>query len=147
MNSEIIEILLVEDRPEDAEMTMMALKDSNLINNIHWVEDGEEALDYLFARNKYAENSHAQIPYLILLDLKMPKVGGLEVLKQIKKDPKTKKIPVVVLTTSRTSNEVSEAYELGANSYIVKPVDFEQFTQTVKEIGLYWTILNQPSKS
>ncbi|HEX9649023.1 MAG TPA: response regulator [Cyclobacteriaceae bacterium] len=142
MDTKPVEILLVEDRPEDAEMTIMAIKDAKLVNNIHWVEDGEEALDFIFGRGEYSSRKASPLPSLILLDLKLPKVNGLEVLAKIKQDPKTKKIPVVILTTSKTSREVEEAYTLGANSYIIKPVDFEKFVTTVREIGLYWILVN-----
>ncbi|MFP5471475.1 MAG: response regulator [Bacteroidia bacterium] len=144
MNTQqIIDILLVEDREEDAELTMMALKNYRLANNIKWVKDGQEALDYLFAT---ADKMVAPInrPKIILLDLKMPKVDGIEVLRAIRNDPRTKTIPVIILTTSREEKDVVDAYNLHANSYIVKPVGFDKFTESVKEIGLYWLLLNEP---
>lgn len=143
MNSQIIDILLVEDREEDAELTMMALKNYRLANTIKWVKDGQEALDYLFAKEDKAVASINR-PKIILLDLKMPKVDGIEVLRAIRNDPRTKTIPVIILTTSREEKDVVDAYNLHANSYIVKPVGFDKFTESVKEIGIYWLLLNEP---
>jgi two-component system, response regulator len=137
------EILFVEDNPNDAELTIRALKKSKLANNVIRVCDGEEALDYIFARKSYKSRDPMNIPGLILLDLKLPKVDGLEVLKIIKADPVTKFIPVVVLTSSREESDIVESYRLGVNSYIVKPVDFDKFMDSVKNIGLYWLLLNQ----
>jgi CheY-like chemotaxis protein len=141
-----IEILLVEDNPNDVEMTLRALKKHNLANKVHVVKDGAEALDYLFANNSYADRDLTQSPKVVLLDLKLPKVDGLEVLRQIKSDERTKMIPVVVLTSSREERDMIESYKLGVNSYIVKPVDFDKFLDAVGELGLYWLLLNeQPS--
>jgi two-component system, response regulator len=144
MNAEEFEIVLVEDNPADAELAINALKKHNLANKVHWVEDGEQALEYLFANGEYAGRDVDQKPKLILLDLKLPKVDGLEVLQKIKADESMKTIPVVVLTSSREESDILRSYKLGVNSYIVKPVDFEQFSKCVEELGLYWLILNQP---
>jgi len=143
---EKIEILLVEDNPSDAELTIRALKKSNIVNRLVHLKDGEEALEYIFATGRYSERTIAEIPKVILLDLKMPKVGGLEVLKQIKSDSRTSMIPVVVLTSSNEDRDVVEGYKLGVNSYIVKPVEFENFAKTVSEIGMYWLLVNQPPR-
>ncbi len=141
-----IEILLVEDNLHDVEMTLRALKKQNLANKVHVVKDGAEALDYLFAGEIYANRDINQSPKLILLDLKLPKVDGLEVLRQVKSDERTKTIPVVVLTSSREEQDMIESYKLGVNSYIVKPVDFDKVLDAVGELGLYWLLLNeQPS--
>ncbi|MFH1446972.1 MAG: response regulator [Chloroflexota bacterium] len=144
MNKEIVEMLLVEDNPDDEELTLRALKSYNLTNRIHVVRDGAEALDYIFANGKYSSRDANQYPNVILLDLKLPKVDGLEVLRRIKADPKTKQIPVVVLTSSSEERDIVESYKLGVNSYIVKPVDFKQFTESVRQIGMYWLLLNTP---
>ena len=142
MNDEV-EILLVEDNPNDAELALRALKKNNLANNVIRVCDGEEALDYIFARGQFKSRSRLNIPKLILLDLKLPKVDGLEFLKIIKDDPVTRLIPVVVLTSSIEESDMIESYRLGVNSYIVKPVDFDKFIGSVKDIGLYWLLLNK----
>lgn len=139
-----VEILLVEDNPHDAELTMMALNDYNVTNKLVWVEDGEEALDFLFARGKFADRNIEHRPKVVLLDLKMPKIDGMEVLEEIRKDPRTKSIPVVVLTSSNEEQDIVNTYNLGVNSYIVKPVEFEKFLSAVKEIGLYWLLMNKP---
>jgi len=144
MQDKIIHLLLVEDRKADAELAILALQDHKLINNIKWVKDGQEAIDFLFAQNEYADRIGAVNPKLVLLDLKMPKVDGLQVLKAIRSNEKTRKIPVVVLTTSREEQDIVEAYNLGVNSYIVKPVDFDNFTKSVQELGFYWLLLNEP---
>lgn len=147
MNENAVDILLVEDRAEDAELTMMALEQHHISNKIIWVKDGQEALDYLFCKGQYADRVETAIPKLVLLDLNMPKVGGIEVLKQIRSNPITKKITVVILTTSKEEYDISTAYEIGVNSYIVKPVQFSDFTETVKNLGMYWLLLNQhPTK-
>ncbi len=138
-----IEILLVEDNPNDVEMTLRALRKHNLANKVHVVKDGAEALDYLFANEAYANRDTNHSPKLILLDLKLPKVDGLEVLRHIKSDERTKTIPVVVLTSSREEQDMIESYKLGVNSYIVKPVDFDKFLDAVGELGLYWLLLNE----
>jgi two-component system response regulator len=139
-----IEILLVEDNPNDVELTLHALKKNNLTNRIHVVRDGAEALEYLFSSGAYAGRDLNQTPKVILLDLKLPKVDGMEVLKRIKADERTRSIPVVVLTSSREERDIVDSYRLGVNSYIIKPVDFEQFTEAVRQLGLYWLLLNQP---
>ena len=139
----VVEILLVEDNPHDAEMTIRALKKHNLANNLVHVSDGEEALDFLFARRAYSERQMQSGPKMILLDLKLPKVDGLEVLKAVKGEPKTRVIPVIVLTSSTEEKDIIESYKLGVNSYIVKPVDFDKFVKAIKDLGLYWLLLNQ----
>jgi two-component system response regulator len=146
MHTQIIEILLVEDNPYDAELALNALQKRHLANSIHHVEDGAQALDFIFARGKYVERIIENGPKIILLDLKMPKVNGLEVLRQVKADERTKKIPVVVLTSSKEDPDITTCYELGVNSYIVKPVDFDNFFKAVEDLGLYWLLLNQPPK-
>jgi two-component system response regulator len=142
-----VEILLVEDNPNDAELALRALRKNNLANNILVVTDGEEALDFVFARGAFSERKIENGPKVILLDLKLPKVDGLEVLRAIKSDPHTKIIPVVVLTSSKEESDIVESYRLGVNSYIVKPVDFGKFVAAVRDLGLYWLLLNQaPTK-
>ena len=138
-----IEILLVEDTPEDRELTIRALLKNNLANRIHIVGDGAEALDFLFARGSHSGRNPNNIPKLVLLDLKLPKVDGLEVLRQIRENPNTRLVPVVVLTSSREEPDIVRCYELGVNSYLVKPVGFEPFVKAVGEAGLYWLLLNQ----
>ena len=142
-SSVAVEILLVEDNPQDAELTVRALKKHNLANHLHVVEDGAEALDFIFARGKYARRGNSAPPKVILLDLKLPKVSGLEVLRALKQDERTRFIPVVVVTSSREDPDTKAAYALGANSYVVKPVDFESFQHAIENIGLYWLLLNQ----
>jgi two-component system response regulator len=139
-----VEVLLVEDNDDDANLAIRGLKKQNLINKLYRVEDGEEALDFIFARGKYKNRSVNNIPRLILLDLKMPKVDGLEVLRIVRADDRTKKIPIVVMTSSKEEKDITESYNLGVNSYIVKPVDFHKFAESIKEIGFYWLVLNQP---
>lgn len=146
MAENIIEILLVEDNPNDVELALHALRKHNLANSIEVVRDGAEALEFLFCTGAYAHRSIENSPKVVLLDLKLPKVDGLEVLRRIKSDPRTQVIPVVVLTSSREERDIVESYKLGVNSYITKPVNFEQFTKTVQELGLYWVLLNQPPK-
>lgn len=138
-----VEILIVEDNPSDAEMALRAFKKNNLTNKILVVEDGEEALDYLFSKGQYATKNKDSRPKIILLDLKLPKINGLEVLKEIKSHPETKIIPVIVLTSSKEESDIIESYQLGVNSYIVKPVDFEKFVEAVRDLGFYWLLLNQ----
>ncbi|MCD6013190.1 MAG: response regulator [Flavipsychrobacter sp.] len=147
MSHEAIEILLVEDNPHDAELTIRALKKNNLANNIIHLKDGSEAIDYLFNEGIYAGEETFPKPKAILLDLKMPKVNGIEVLRRVKSDERTKFIPVIVLTSSNEDPDVSKCYELGVNSYIVKPVGFEGFLKAVSELGMYWLLLNQPPKN
>jgi len=142
MNNEV-EILLVEDNPNDAELAIRALKKNNLTNKIIRVCDGEEALDFIFARGQFKERKRENFPKIILLDLKLPKINGLEVLKIIKGDPVTKMIPVIVLTSSKEENDMIESYRFGVNSYMIKPVDFDKFIDSVKDIGLYWLLHNQ----
>ncbi|MBI3921708.1 MAG: response regulator [Armatimonadetes bacterium] len=141
-----VEILLVEDNPDDAELAVRALKKNNLANHLFHVSDGEEALDFLFARGAFSERTVENGPKVIVLDLKLPKVDGLEVLRALKSDPRTRIIPVVVLTSSKEENDIVESYELGVNSYIVKPVDFDKFVVAVRDLGMYWVLLNQPPK-
>jgi len=139
-----VEILLVEDNINDAELAIRALRKNNIANNLIHLTDGAEALDFLFGRGKYLERNINNKPKVILLDLKMPKVDGIEVLKQIKQNEDTKTIPVVVLTSSKENPDVEQAYLLGANSYMVKPVEFENFRAAVAEIGMYWLLYNHP---
>lgn len=141
-----LEILLVEDSPDDLELTQRALRKANLTNPIHVARDGAEALDFLFGEGEHSARAAANPPSVILLDLKLPKVDGLEVLKRIKADPHTAAIPVVVLTSSKEQNDVVESYALGVNSYIVKPVNFERFAEAVQQLGMYWLLLNQPPR-
>ena len=143
MKNSPVEILLVEDDMDDAEMTIDAMRKNNLANKLIHMVDGEEALDFLFGTGKFAGRNINLKPRLILLDLKMPKVNGLEVLEQIKQDANTKTIPVVVLTSSKEHPDIEKCYRLGVNSYIVKPVDFPQFSDAVRQLGLYWMSLNQ----
>lgn len=144
MKREEVEILLVEDNPMDLELTLHALRKENLCNNIPVARDGEEALDFLFCRGAYSNRSLDKPPKLVILDLKLPKVDGLEVLRMIKNDPHTRAIPVIILTSSKEDRDLVESYRLGVNSYIQKPVDFDQFRDTVKQLGLYWLVVNQP---
>jgi len=139
-----IEVLLIEDNPNDVEMTLYAFEQYRLSNRVHVVRDGAEALDYIFGAGAYAGRNVEDVPRVILLDLKLPKVDGIEVLRRLKADPRTWAIPVVVMTSSREERDVVETYKLGANSYIVKPLDFVKFTEAVRQVGLYWLLLNQP---
>lgn len=143
MTDSQIEILLVEDNQDDVELTLHALRRENLANHIRVVRDGEEALEFLFCNGAHSERSFDHPPRLVLLDLKLPKVDGMEVLKQLKTDPRTKTIPVVILTSSKEERDLVQSYGLGANSYIQKPVDFGQFRETVKSVGFYWLLINQ----
>lgn len=143
MIENIVEILLVEDNPDDEELTLHSLKVHHLANNIYVVRDGTEALEWIFRTGAYAQRPNHN-PKLILLDLKLPKVDGIEVLRQIRNDPHTRAIPTVILTSSREERDIVASYEFGVNSYITKPVDFEQFTDAIKQLGLYWLLLNQP---
>ncbi len=139
-----VEILLVEDNQADVELTLHALHHNNLDNRVQVVRDGEEALDYILCRRAYGTRSFDQQPKLILLDLKLPKVDGIAVLRNLKNDPRTKPIPVIILTSSKEDRDLLQSYQLGVNSYIQKPVDFVQFRETVKQMGLYWLLVNQP---
>ena len=138
-------ILLVEDNPDDEELTLRALSKSNVVNRVVVVRDGAEALDYLFRRGKHADRSLNEVPQLVLLDLKLPKLGGLEVLRALRADDRTKLLAVVILTSSVEDQDLLRCYDLGANSYIRKPVDFTQFVEAIRQVGLYWLVLNQPA--
>jgi len=138
-----IEILLVEDNADDVELAVHALRREQLVNDIAVARDGEEALDFIFCRGPYAHRSFQSPPQLILLDLKLPKVEGLEVLRAVKSDPRSKAIPVVVMTSSREERDLVDSYKLGVNAYVQKPVDFDQFRNVVKELGLFWLVINQ----
>jgi CheY-like chemotaxis protein len=146
MNVDAVEILLVEDNPQHVELTLRALRKYNLANNVLVAKDGAEALEFIFATGAYSQRQVEQGPKVIVLDLKLPKVDGLEVLRRIKSDERTKAIPVVVVTTSEQERDIVESYKLGANSYIVKPVSFEKFVEAVSELGFYWMLLNKPSR-
>jgi two-component system response regulator len=139
-----VEILLVEDNENDANLAIIALQEENLANNLIWLKDGVQALDFIFGEGKYAGRDIQLQPKLVLLDLKMPKVDGIEVLKRIRSDERTKGIPVVIMTSSKEEKDIIATYKLGANSYIVKPVNFDNFTQSVKDVGFYWMLVNQP---
>ena len=145
MDQDAVDILLVEDSPEDAEMTKRALRSQGLTNRLHHVKDGVEALDFLFGRGAYAGRDATNLPRVVLLDLKLPKVDGLEVLREIKNDPRTRVVPVVVMTSSREDSDLAASYRLGVNSFIVKPVTFNDFMVAVSKLGVYWLQLNQPS--
>ncbi len=145
-DSPSVDILLVEDNPQDAELAQRALRKANITNRIQLVRDGVEALEFVFCEGAYAARRIEHGPKVILLDLKLPKVDGLEVLKRIKGDPRTRIIPVVVLTSSKEQNDVVESYDLGVNSYIVKPVNSERFAEAVQQLGLYWLLANHPPK-
>ena len=144
MSEADVDILLVEDSPDDAELTLHSLRRNNLSNRIHWARDGEEGLDFLFCRGPFSARSFQRPPKVVLLDLKLPKVDGLELLRQLKEDPRTRSIPVVVLTSSREEADVVRGYRNGANSYVQKPVNFEQFREAVRQLGLYWMVTNEP---
>jgi CheY-like chemotaxis protein len=143
-DANIVEILIVEDNQQDLDLAQRALRKAKLTNHIHVVRDGAEALEFLFCEGSYSKRKIENGPKVILLDLKLPKVDGLEVLKRIKADPRTQTIPVVVLTSSKEQSDVVESYHLGVNSYIVKPVNFEQFSEAVQKLGMYWLLLNHP---
>src|SRR5215475_211480 len=138
-----IEILLVDDSPEDVELCVRSLRRNNISNEIHVAEDGVEALDFLFCRGAFKDRTFSNPPKLVLLDLKLPKVDGLEVLKALRSDARTRAIPVVILTSSKEQRDVIDGYNLGVNAYIQKPVDFEKFAETIREIGMFWVVLNQ----
>ena len=144
MKDRTVEILLVEDNPNDVELALHAFHVNHLSNSVHVARDGEEALEFIFCTGGYSNRRIDDAPKLILLDLKLPKVDGLEVLRCIKADPRTHNIPVVALTSSSEQCDISECYQLGVNSYIVKPVDFIQFTESMRALGMYWLVLNQP---
>jgi two-component system response regulator len=139
-----VEILLVEDSPQDAELTIRALKKRNLANHLVHVSDGQEALDFLFCTGPYVKRPAGQLPKVVMLDLKLPKVSGVEVLRRMRADERTRLLPVVIMTSSREDSDVIESYKLGANSYVVKPVGFENFAEAVASMGFYWLLLNQP---
>jgi two-component system response regulator len=138
-----LEILYIEDNPSDIELTLRALKKHNVANSIQIIKDGEEALEYIFATDRYAERNINEKPKVILLDLKLPKVSGLEILKELKDNDITKNIPVVVLTSSREEKDMIESYQFGVNSYVVKPVNFDSFSEAVAALGLYWLLINE----
>ena len=144
MTESVVEILLVEDNPSDVELTLHALRKNNFTNRIHVVRDGEEAMEFIFCEGDYSGRRPEEGPKVVLLDLHLPKVSGLEVLRRVKADSRTNAIPIVVLTSSREERDVVDSYQLGVNSYIVKPVDFNQFTEAVRTLGLYWILLNNP---
>jgi CheY-like chemotaxis protein len=144
MNDSSVEILLVEDNPNDVKLAMHAFNTNNLANQVHVVRDGAEALEFIFCTDRYADRQIDNGPKVILLDLKLPLVNGFEVLRRIKADPRTQAIPVVVMTASMEEHDIGESYQLGVNSYIVKPVDFDQFTKVIRDLGYYWLLLNQP---
>jgi two-component system response regulator len=143
MTGRCVEILLVEDNPNDIKLALHAFKSNNVANQVQVVRDGAEALEFIFATGRFAHRQVETGPKVILLDLKLPLVDGIEVLRQIKTDPRTRAIPVVVMTSSREERDIVETYQLGVNSYIVKPVDFDQFTDVVRQLGYYWLLLNQ----
>jgi two-component system response regulator len=147
MTESVLEILLVEDDPNDVKLTIHALREENVGNDIHVARDGEEALDFLFCRGEFASRSFHSPPRLVLLDLKLPKVDGLEVLRAVKGDPRTQAIPIVVLTSSRQENDLVQSYKLGVNAYIQKPVEFDSFRRVVKQLGLFWLVANEPPPS
>jgi two-component system, response regulator len=138
-----VEILLVEDNPNDVKLALHAFKANNLANHVHVVRDGAEALEFIFCTDRYSRRNIENGPKMVLLDLKLPLVDGIEVLRRIKADPRTQALPVVVMTSSKEEPDVAECYRLGVNSYIVKPVDFDQFTEAVRQLGCYWLLLNQ----
>jgi len=142
----MVELLLIEDNPNDAELTIRALKKRNLTNSLLIVEDGAEALDFIFAQGKYSQRDETRFPKVILLDLKLPKISGLEVLRTLKNNAQTRTIPVIIVTSSAEDPDIKAAYDLGANSYVVKPVDFDQFSEAMSNLGIYWLFLNRPAK-
>lgn len=142
MNYQQVEILLVEDSSADAEMTLRTLKKKGIANNVEWVRDGVEALEYLFREGEYADRTNGH-PKMVLLDLKMPRMDGLQVLERMKADPRTRTIPVVMMTSSREEGDLIESYQRGVNSFVVKPVDFAEFAETVAQVGMYWMIANE----
>lgn len=143
MKLEKHDIVIVEDNPNDAELMVHSLKKNHLANKLIVLEDGEQALDYIFCRGQYAKRDSDELPKVIFLDLKLPKVNGLEVLEQVKSNDKTKKIPIVIVTSSKEDPDIDAAYNLGANSYVVKLVGFDQFKETINQLGLYWLVINE----
>jgi two-component system, response regulator len=143
MNSDAVDILLVEDNPDDIELALLVLQKNNFANQVHIARDGVEALDFLFCRGEFRSRTFEKPPRVVLLDLKLPKIDGLEVLRAIKADPRTCSVPVVVMTSSKEQRDMVEGYKLGVNSYIQKPIDFTQFRELVKELGYYWLVINQ----
>ncbi|MEX2574944.1 MAG: response regulator [Balneolaceae bacterium] len=144
MSDKKVEVLLCEDNKRDADLTLRALKKRKLANNVVWVKNGEQALHYLFAEGKYKDRSVKDTPGVILLDLKMPKIGGIEVLREVRSNPDTRHIPVVIMTSSEEEQDVLQSYDLGVNSYIVKPVNFVKFMDSISDVGFYWLLLNKP---
>jgi len=142
-----VDILMVEDNPDDEQLTLRAFAKHHLTNKVHVVRDGQEALDYVFCSGRYADRRISDYPHVILLDIKLPLIDGIEVLRRIKADERTRTIPVVMLTSSHEERDLVESYRLGVNSYIVKPVDFDQFTESARALGMYWLLLNRPSKA
>jgi two-component system, response regulator len=145
-NYDPVQILIVEDNPNDAELTLRALKKHNLANEVYIAEDGEEAIDFIFANGKFASRNLSRPLKVIFLDLKLPKISGLEVLKKIKSDPTTKKLPVVIITSSKEDPDIKAAYELGTNGYVVKPIDFNDFIKAMQNTGLFWLLVNEAPK-
>ena len=146
METNVIDILLIEDNPNDAELTLRALKKNNVANKVHLITDGAEALEFFFAKGKYEGRDVTSTPKVVILDLKLPKVDGLEILKRVKADERLKVMPIVVLISSKEECDVIESYKLGAKSYIVKPVDFNKFAESIKDLGMYWLLLNEPPR-
>lgn len=143
MEHEEYEILIIEDNPDDSELMIWSLESNHLANSLILIEDGEEALEFIFARGRYSDRDIIKPPKVIFLDLKLPKVDGLEILKQIKSNEQTKKIPVIIVTSSKEDPDIDRAYTLGANSYVVKPVNFKSFSETMKQLKLYWLVVNE----
>jgi CheY-like chemotaxis protein len=138
-----VEVLIVEDNPQDLELTLRALRRSHIANNIVSVGDGDEALDFLFARGRYSDRNGDEVPRVVFLDLKLPKVDGFEVLREMRNDPRTRTIPVVVITSSAEERDRIATYDIGANSYVVKPIEFDSFTKTMSDVGFYWLAINR----
>lgn len=144
---EAVQILLVEDNKNDAELTMRTLQKNHVGNKVHWVQDGAEAVDFLFARGEYNHRNINHIPKVVFLDLKLPKMDGIEVLDEIRSSEQLKKLPVVMLTSSKEEKDMIKSYDLGVNSYVVKPIDFETFTEAIDDLGYYWLVMNEAPKS
>jgi two-component system response regulator len=144
MNPQKVDIILVEDNPHEAMLAIRSLKKHHLANNLIHLDDGEQAMNFIFSEGEYSSNINPPSPKLILLDINLPKISGLDILRRVKADPRTQKIPIVLLTSSREESDIMESYKLGANSYIVKPVDFNSFSQAIQEMGMYWLVLNEP---